>query len=191
VSPDKSGFLDTIHLPFAEYFADQKLSLSRAARRSSFAAERAAIRLLEEIETFREALRSEAEEEHGLHYRAQQAVALARAVQATLEAEKGLAVRQMEEAKLLLKAAQDRVEEVQGKLGNAANQLATLLHAMRSQNLSEDWVNGPDLYKFKPQARYQEWWSYPGALENESGTSSDENSLESFYDPDSENDVED
>jgi hypothetical protein len=165
---------------------NRKLNLARAARKASWAEERAKTRLLEEWEIFREALRSEVEHGYSLPYRAQQAVALARAARETLAAEKEFAVSQVEEAKLLLRVREAKVEDVEARLNQAEEQLGVLAYAMRANNLGRDWAQGTDVYRFKPQVRYEEPRPYPDALEDESGTSSDDSGGQSFYDPDSD-----
>jgi predicted phage gp36 major capsid-like protein len=164
-----------------EYFGEQTLSLARAARRLSFAKEDMAIKHLQEMEIYREAVRSEAEENHSLPYRAQQAVALASAVRETLAAEKAYADRRAEKAALLLKARRDEADEVAGKLAKADMQLSALTRDMHRQNLGRDWAAGRDLYRFRPRERHQERWPYANALDDESGSESDDSGLESFY----------
>jgi len=169
-----------------EFFAEQKLILARAARRSSFAKERASIKLLQEMEIFREAVRSEAEEDRSLAYRAQQAVALATAVRETLVAKKAQLEREIEEAALRLRARRDKSEDVTAKLAIADVQLNNLTFAVRNQNLGRDWTQGRDVYVFRPKQRHQEQLHFAGAMDNESGPGSDESGLESFYEaPDS------
>jgi len=161
-----------------EYFAEQQLGLARAARRSSFAQERVAIKLLSEMELFRHALDSEAASEHSLPYRAQRAFALARAAQETLEAEKEYAIREVEEARLVVKAKEERAQEVEKRLIAATAQTNVLSLAMRNQHLGKDWVQDADnTFHFEPTVRHQERWPYPSALENESGSESDYSGL--------------
>ena len=165
-----------------ENFAEQQLGLARAARRSSIAQERVAIKLLSEMELFRHALDSEATREHSFPFRAQQAVALARAAQETLEAEKELATREVEEARSITKSKEERVEEVERRLIAATAQTNVLLLALRNQHLGKDWVQGADdTFHFEPTVRHQERWPHPNTLENESGSES-AHSVGSFCD---------
>jgi hypothetical protein len=169
-----------------QFFADKQLTLAHAGRKTWFAKERVAIKLLEELEIFQEAVRSEIESNRSLAYKAQQAAALADASRETLRAEKDLAAENVAVTKLLLKAEEEKLEEVMGKLNAADIQYGALLYSLRAQNLDSDWAQGEDdVYRFKPQARHQERWPYPGAMDNESG-SSGESAIESLDDPDSE-----
>jgi hypothetical protein len=164
-----------------EYYAEKSLTLARAARRSSLAEERVALKQLEETELFREAMRSEAGGGHNIEYQAHQALAIARAVHATLVAEKQLAAERIDEAKLKLQASYDEAEAVDGRIRVAEEQLGDILDATASKGLTfAPSMHTTDIYNFLPRRRHQ----IPCSCECSDDTSSgsDASDLESYYD---------
>jgi hypothetical protein len=166
-------------------FVEKQLSLARANRKLAFANECAATKLLAEMEIFREAVRSEAEETRSLPYRAQQAVALARATQDTLEAEKEAAECEVVVNKLRLADSEEKVEEAEGRLNAAKLRCGVMIHSMLTQNLGRDASQGDDVYRFEPQRQYPNRWPYYGAMEDDSESESYGESDVEFLDPDS------
>jgi hypothetical protein len=131
---------NSVELSATEFFAERRLAIIRARCKLEFANELAAIKQLEELEIFREALRSETEEAHATPYKAQQALALTRATRETLKAEKDATRYSLAVVRLLLKAEEEKLEEAAGKLDDADMQHGAMSHTLLNQKLDKHWT---------------------------------------------------
>jgi hypothetical protein len=171
-------------LDFTEYAYEKGQALARVVRRRSLAQELVFAKRIQEITTFRIAIRDSAREQPlSRHKEANNTLAVARAAQATLVAEESLAAERIAEAEFRLRVTQEEAEEISSKRQMADLQVGGLLNSMTLDGLRAPYTSEPE-HPARSSPAPQYWPRLPYPPSELGGTPQSDNSdFQSYYDP--------